>query len=42
MMAILTTVQAVSCKNLKQSQYALEIQKELNSLSTEFDRYAKR
>lgn len=41
MMAILTTVQAVS-QNLKQSQYALEIQKELNSLSTEFDRYAKR
>lgn len=31
--AILTTVQTVS-QNLKQSQYALEIQKELNSLST--------
>lgn len=41
MMAILTTIQAVS-QNLKQSQYALEIQKELNSLSVEFDRYAKR
>ena len=41
MMAILTTIQAVS-QNLKQSQYALEIQKELNSLSAEFERYAKR
>ena len=41
MMAILTTIQAVS-QNLKQSQYALEIQKELNSLSDEFERYAKR
>ena len=41
MMAILTTIQAVS-QNLKQSQYALEIQKELNSLSEEFERYAKR
>ena len=41
MMAILTTIQAVS-QNLKQSQYALEIQKELNLLSTEFDRYFDR
>lgn len=41
MMAILTTIQAVS-QNLKQSQYALEIQNELNLLSVEFDRYAKR
>ena len=41
MMAILTTIQAFS-QNLKQSQYALEIQKELNSLSDEFERYAKR
>lgn len=41
MMAILTTIQAVS-QNLKQSQYALEIQKELNLLSVEFERYTKR
>lgn len=41
MMAILTTIQAVS-QNLKQSQYALEIQKELNLLSVEFKRYTKR
>lgn len=41
MMAILTTIEAVS-QNLKQSRYALEIQKELNLLSVEFERYAKR
>jgi len=41
MMAILTTIQAVS-QNLKQSQYALEIQRELSLLSDEFERYAKR
>lgn len=41
MMAILTTIQAVS-QNLKQTQYAHEIQKELESLSVEFARYSKR
>ena len=41
MMAILTTIQAVS-QNLKQSQYALEIQRELSLLSDEFESYAKR
>lgn len=41
MMAILTTIEAVS-QNLKQSRYALEIQKELNLLSVEFERYVKR
>lgn len=41
MMAILTTIQTV-CQNLKQSEYALEIQNELNLLAVEFDRYIRR
>lgn len=41
MMAILTTIQAI-VQNIKQSEYALEIQKELNLLSIEFERYENR
>lgn len=41
MMAILTTIQAIT-QNLKQSEYAYEIQRELASLSIEFERYIRR
>lgn len=41
MMAILTTIQAI-LQNIKQSEYAIEIQNELNLLSVEFERYENR